>query len=378
MNKKNNFLLFLIGITFFSCESAKNPLDFISNIDTDFPITEKLEFKLFNKYDILTDEYCMIDDSVLWNFFGNGERSVVGYCYDLNTGKQLSTIAMKGNAANEFTSVYFFHNKMMGDSIQLDTHISGRFGLKTFAKKDIIENKPMNERGFSVVTAPETIKAGRMIKLPNGSLLVTIRGTQGESPQPKESDINYKSIAIFTGDEVKTYETIDYDSFDLKMTSRELEQNEPKYMIKNDYASADIEIKGNDVAAFSVLYQFILYTLDLNSGNVIKEKRYTNMVSSGVSHYTTNDMEMRMGLMESNDKYIFCPVSGYFSKEDKELKLKKRALFVFDWDLNPIKRFELPSEKGSFYIISTDCSSIYLGVSSEEEGLILSKADLKI
>lgn len=378
MNKKVNFLLFLIGITFFSCESAKNPMDFISNIDTDFPITEKLEFKPFNKYDILTDEYCMIDDSVLWNFFGSGERSVVGYCYDLNTGKQLSTIAMKGNAANEFTSVYFFHNKMMGDSIQLDTHISGRFGLKTFAKKDIIENKPMNERGFSVVTAPETIKAGRMIKLPNGSLLVTIRGTQGESPQPKESDINYKSIAILTGNEVKAYDPIDYDSFDLKMTSRELEQNEPKYMIKNDYASADIEIKGNDVAAFSVLYQFILYTLDLNSGNVIKEKRYTNMVSSGVSHYTTNDMEMRMGLMESNDKYIFCPVSGYFSKEDKELKLKKRALFVFDWDLNPIKRFELPSEKESFYIISTDCSSIYLGVSSEEEGLILSKADLKI
>lgn len=321
----------------------------------------------------MEDRYYIIEDSVLWHFVHN-EHSV-GYCYDLNTTKKLSTIAMKGHAANEFTYTYFYDNKMMGDSIQLFTR---PMTLKTFAKKDIIENKPMNERNFSVTTVPDSINAGRLIKLPNGSVLVTIRGRTKEPLPFKEYDINNKSIAIINNNEVKGYETIDYDSFDLKMTDSELEFCEPKFMIKNDYAAGDIEIKGNDMAVFAVLYQFIMYTFDLNSGKVVKEKRYTNMVSSGVSHRTANEMEMRMGPMESNDKYIFCPVSGYFSKEDKELNLKKRALLVFDWDLNPIKRFDLPNIEGNFYIVSNDCNSIYEGVCSEEEGLTLTKADIKI
>lgn len=89
-----------------------------------------------------------------------------------------------------------------------------------------------------------------------------------------------------------------------------------------------------------------------------------------------NDIEV--DLMESNDKYILCLVSGYFSKEDKELEQQKKAILVFDWGLNPIKRFDLSNIKNSRrIIISADCKSIYISEFTEE-GLILTKADLNI
>ncbi len=49
-----NFYCFLIGIFFLVVIArSKNQIIPISNIDTDFPVTEKLEFKPFNKFDIL-------------------------------------------------------------------------------------------------------------------------------------------------------------------------------------------------------------------------------------------------------------------------------------------------------------------------------------
>lgn len=87
-NKCSTFIAFNWHI-FFSCNSTvKNQIIPISNIDTDFPVTEKLEFKPFNKFDIFERGFCMIDDSILWSVEENEEN--FGFCYDLNTGKKLS------------------------------------------------------------------------------------------------------------------------------------------------------------------------------------------------------------------------------------------------------------------------------------------------
>lgn len=372
MNKKPKFLLFLIGISFFSCNSVKNQIIPISNVDTDFPTSEKLEFKTFNKYDILEKGGYMIDDSTLW-YFSRHDKDNVGFCYNLNTGEKLSTIAMKGKAAHEFIDCDYFLSRIAGDSIHLYT---GLRTIKTFAKKDIIENKPMNKRGFSVTTINDSISTHRFIKLPNGYAVVPIGGAIDKNSFPEKYDINNKSIAIINNNEVKGYQTINYDSFDVKVPDSE--DFGSKAVIKYAYLQSSIENRGNDLAVFSVHYQFILYTLDLNHGNVIKEKRYTNMQMGKSFSLTTNDMRMSLSSMKSNDKYIYCLVSGYFSKEDKELEEQlKKALFVFDWDLNPVKRFELPYDENSQYTISSDCKSIYIGEYTEE-GLILTKADLNI
>lgn len=373
MKKKTKFLLFSIAISFVSCNSAEDSINLISSIDADFPTSEKLEFKPFNRYDIMKDAYYMIDDSVLWYFTPNGKNDI-GSCYDLNTGKQLSTIAMKGQANNEFIFFDFPTSKMTRDSVQIHT---GLRTIKTFAKKDIVDNKPMNERKFSVVTAPDSIYTNRIVRLPNGSVL-TVNFKTVDNPQTEKDYLNNNPIVIFNENEAKGYQTINYGSFDLKMSGEELKEYSPETLINNSYANGFVEIKGNDLIAISMACQFIFYTFDPNNGKVVKEKRYTNMRSAGVLYETVNDMEMSMRSMSSSDKYLFCLVRGYFNEKDKELKLKKRALFVFDWDLNPIKKFDLPDIESGTYVISNDCSSIYTAIFSDNDGLTLTKADLKI
>lgn len=198
----------------------------------------------------------------------------------------------------------------------------------------------------------------------------------GGSEMNKNREINKKSVVIFNNNEANSYETIKYNSSDVeKGVSSEIDTNE---LIKCAYANGDIEIKNNDMAVFSVADQFILYTFDIKSGNVVNEKKYTKMQSEGRGALRTkNDMGLRIGIMKPDDKYIYCVVDGYFSEKDKELNTKKLALFVFDWDLNPIRKFDLPMQKNSKYILSNDCKSIYIG-EFRDEVLLMSKADLNI
>ncbi len=373
MPKRIQLLSLLIAISFFSCNNGvKKSITPISNIDTDFLVTEKLEIKLFNKYSILGNGLCVIDDSVLW-YLEDGEHDF-GSCHDLNTGKKLSIIASKGEAANELIKLTGL--KIEGDSVLID---EGQNTIKTFAKKDIIDNIPMEDRKVSVTTVPNDIFVSRMAKLPNGSALVTIRPAVYQYEKKIINETNKKSIAIFNHNDTKSYETIKYDSFDVeKAKKKEIPAND---LIKFTYAQGSIEIKDDNMAVISAHNQFILYTLDLDSGNVLNEKRYTRVLRDGGerSFTSTNDMNLRIHFMKVNDKYILCKVDGYFSEEDKEVELKKDAIFVFDWDLNPIKKFELPDTDGmrGYYTISNDCSSVYF-CEYNKEGLTLHKADLNI
>ena len=372
MKKRNQFILLVIGISFFSCNNAtKKSIIPLSNIDTDFSVTEKLEFKPFNKYNILGDGICEIDDSTLW-YFEDSENDF-GACYDLNTGKKLSIIASRGEAVNELSELEGL--KFIGDSVLL---YANRSTIKTFAKKDIIDNIPMEDRKCSVITTPEDIFVHKMTKLPNGSTLATIR-PPFEFEKKKINEINKKSVAIFNDNEANSYETIKYDSFDVEEATRK--QRDANELIKWAYAQGDIEIKDNDMAVFSVCDQFILYTFDLNGGKMANEKRYTKILRTEgeMSYMTTNDMHLSIEAMKVNDKYILCQVDGYFSEEDKESELQKEIIFVFDWDLNPIKKFELPNpeEKEGYYTISNDCKSVYF-YEYNDEGITLHKADLNI
>lgn len=369
------FLLLLIALSFFSCNKVVNNQTVpISNIDTDFPITEKLEFKPFNKFDILEEGFCLIDDSTLWLIRDREDN--FGYCYNLHTGEKLSIIASRGKAVNELTNLDEF--KVVGDSVLLYTNQNM---IKTLAKRDVIDNVPMGERKFSLTIVPDSIWVRRMAKLPNGSVLATLMPALSESEKTKMNEFNQKSVAILNNKEANSYETINYESFDLgKAKGQELTAND---LIKCAYADGSVEIKGNDMAVFSVSHQFILYTFDIKSGNVVNEKRYTEMqrVKStdemSTSLCTINDRQIEIESMRTNDKYILCDVRGYFSEEDKDRKQNKEAILVFDWDLNPIKKFDLPNRKNGYYTISKDCKSVYF-CEFNEDGLILHKADLNI
>lgn len=367
--KKLQFLLLLIAISFVGCKKSTSAF---SNIDVDFPTTEQLEFIPFNTYDILGDGLCVIDGSILW-YVENGKDDF-GACYDLNTGEKLSVIASKGRAANELIELAGF--AVMRDSVLL---YANRNTIKTFAKKDIVGNMPLGDRKASVITAPDHILVDQMTKLPNGSALATIRPVAFEFEKEKMNEVNKSSVVVFNDNDVTPYETIKYDSFDVgKATDRQINEND---LIKWSYAQGMIEIKDNDMAVFSVHNQFMLYTFDINTGNVVNEKRYTKMQRDGMemSLISTNDMSQSIRFMKVNDKYILCLVRGYLSEEDKNLKRPKEAIFVFDWDLKPVKKFDLPNPEGTvgYYCISNDCSAVYF-CEYGEEGLTLLEADLNI
>lgn len=371
MKTNAQLLLLLIGLSFSSCNSTvKNQATPISDLDKDFPTTEKLELKPFNKYNILNEGFCMIDDSTLWCI--REGKSDFGTCYNLYTGDKLSIIASKGRAANELTQLE--NLIMIGDSVQLYT---AQNTIKTFAKQDIMNNIPMGERKFSVTTVPDSIWVRRIVKLPNGSVLATIMPALSEFEQTKMNEFNKKSVAIFNDKKANSYETINYESFDMEEAKdMELPVND---LIKCAYADGSIEIKNNDIAVFSVSHQFILYTFDIKNGNVINEKRYTQMQRTGGegSLSTTNDRQIEILSMKINDKYILCFAKGFFSEKDKDSKLDKRALFVFDWELNPIKKFYLPYRENGYYTISNDGRAVYFR-ENNEDGLVLYKADLNI
>ena len=375
MKTNAQLLLLLIGLSFFSCNSTvKNQTIPILNIDKDFPVTEQLEFKPFNKFDILNEGFHIIDDSTLWSI--EEREDDFGACYNLNTGERLSIIASRGRAANELTELEDF--QIIGDSVQLYAYPNT---IKTFSKREIIDNIPMGERKFSVTIVPDSILVRRMAKLPNGYVLATIIPALSEFEQRKMNEFNEKSVALLNDKEANSYETINYGSFNLeKAKGAELSAND---LIKCAYADGCIAIKDNDMAVFSVSHQFILYTFDIKNGNVVKEKRYTKIQREEVrdeistSFSTTNDRELEINNIKTNDKYILCDVRESFIEEDKELKLYKNSIYVFDWELNPIKKFDLPDRKNGYYRLSNDGSSVYF-CEFTEDGLILYKANLNI
>ena len=375
MKTNAQLLLLLIGLCFFSCNSTvKNRITPISNLDNDFPTVEKLKFETIIKCDILKGGFCTIDDSVLW-FIREGEEDF-GSCYNLHTGEKLSTIVLKGRAVNELIQLDYFD--IIGDSVQLYTDPNT---IKTFAKREIINNVPMGERKYTVTTIPDSIWVRQATKLSNGSVLATIMPALSEFEQVKLNEYNEKSITILNNKEANFYETINYESFDLeKAKGLELPAND---LIKCAYADGCIAIKDNDMAVFSVSHQFILYTFDIKNGNVVKEKRYTKIQREEVrdeistSFSTTNDRELEINNIKTNDKYILCDVRESFIEEDKELKLYKNSIYVFDWELNPIKKFDLPDRKNGYYRLSNDGSSVYF-CEFTEDGLILYKANLNI
>ena len=378
MKKKTQLLLFLIGFSFLSCNDTTKKST-TSDIGTDFPVTEKLEIKpsnqlaitSFDQYNISGSGICVIDGSILW--YVEDGKDDFGACYDLNTGKLLSVIASRGTAANEVNELTGF--KILGDSVLF---YEGRNTIKTFVKKDILDNIPIESRKVSMTTAPDSIWVSRMTKLPNGSVLATIR-PPFEFEKEKVNETNKKSVVLFNTNEVNSFETITYDSFDAKEAKdKEIATND---LTKWTYAQGFVETKDNNMAVFSASDQFILYTFDLNSGNVVNEKRYTSLQRTGeeMSFTTTNDMNLSIQSMKANDKYILCKVSGYLSEEDKNVELQKEAIFVFDWNLKPIKKFELPDpeDKLGYYTISNDCNSVYF-CEYNEEGITLHKADLNM
>lgn len=78
---------------------------------------------------------------------------------------------------------------------------------------------------------------------------------------------------------------------------------------------------------------------------------------------TINEKQIEIESMQTNDKYIICSVRGFFSEKDKDLRQYSKAIFIFDWDLNPIKSMIYPIKKMAitlYLMIVNQCISVSL------------------
>lgn len=404
MNKRLKIILLLIAIPFFSSFGEGDPTP-LSNFYKDFPTSEKIELKYFNTYNLRLRDNCIgaafADKSVLW-LMGDSEKDF-GSCFDLKTGKKLGVIAYKGEGFNQFYGLA--KAIFMGDSIQL---YSSQREIKTFAIKDIIENRPLKERKFSYHLAPKNIRASSMLRLPNGFILTTLVNGRsfdtsigGTSPAVSDPELdvlrpimpgidegfNKKSVAIFDSHKANSYETIDYSRFcySTKKEYNILHKHKIEE-IRSCYAGSHIGVKGNKIV-FVTDSQPILYTFDINKGKVIKEKIYSNIILNYTDKYDGLP-RFRTHSIKCNDKYIICIVDGCFNNEDvKKNKYGETAILVYDWDLKPVKKINLDSKndgpnlhniKGAFrYFISEDCSTVYMWGESDK-GFSLHKANLNL
>lgn len=338
----------------------------LSDVQTDFPECDTLTFKKWQTYDIKMKGVIMISDSGLWNFYDTPIDNL-GDCYDLNTGEKLSSIATIGRAKNEVEldlnsigiandSMYIFYDE--------------RKLLKIFPLNDILNNVPVGERKVNMKQFPDTLYMSGITPLSDGSILSTL--SFNFNPNLLDSKEITPSVAIINDTSIKTYQTINYDSYSINL--HEDQSLSVNNFIKLNYAYGNVSAKGNSMAVLSVDRQAILYTLDLTTGKVINEKRYTEMKCEGGGFLSQNDLDLNIVNLESNDDYIVCILEGFMNEKEKKEKKQKRILLVFDWNLNPIKCFSLPNP----CILSKDNPLAVFEFKMSDRGLTLYKADLNL
>lgn len=379
---KKLFLLPLLILPFLlSCNGSRKNANSNEprNIYEDFSALEKLDFKHFNNYEIVTNTVvkCMVEDTLLWVISLNPMNNF-GTCLNLNTGEEYSTIMNMGRASNEFLD--FYNAFLTRDSIHV---ISGDNQVKTFAKKDVVERIPLGERYFSHITPPKSKYVQYISPAADGSYIGTLANNKtshtissgfaiSASPFPHNDDFTSESLFLLNKDSVISYESIDYDSFGFDIS----ESDRKKACLKHAYANSSYDLHSDGRAVFALKKIPVIYIYDFESKKVVAEKRYGNFNIE--NDYLCNDMAISSTSIKCTDKYIYCSFNAYLSDEDIKTETKKGVLLVYDWDLNPVKMFEVPELE--FYnncYISEDGTAAYY-MKEVEEGFELQKAELDI
>lgn len=373
--------LFLLGLLTVACSKQPNQSQTIplSDINADFPVAEKIEYHPIQKFDIYTSGGIDIKDSILWLTYI--EAPIVGHAYNLYTGEQIAPIAASGRALNEIEYGWEKY-EITNDSIFFMFNSVGM--VKGFALKDILNNQPMGERKAVIQTVPDSIRISKLDKLPDGSVLISIQSFS--HIKTRTQGMKEQSFAYYDGKNLTGFQPYPFDRLNLSTNcdDEQLLQD----VLKLAFTQGNISFKNNNEFAGTVSDQFIVYTFNKEEGKIMHLKQYTTIVyqtDSGANSYnyiTDNERHISLSSVQTDNQYIVCMGSGYFTQEEAEAKKAKIALFVFDWNLNPIKRIDIKKQKQNennimMYKVDLDQRRIYC-IESGKEGLSIYEADLNL
>lgn len=328
--------LFLILLLLTSCTSTNNKQEaaIIHDLNVDFPTADTISMEMIQKFDITPVVYSFaVKDSTM--FVLEKSKENFGHCYSLSTGKELSTLLGRGKAAYEMTSIPPSEIFFCGDSIQFaneDLRL-----IKTIAINDIL-SKPLGDRKFTTISLPDTIPAYSFSKIGNEMIIGNLFSPVGED------DCRY---FIYDGGKVFYFGNFNKDMLSPKTNFKEIDYR---------MAEAQFASHGNKVVTTTEGKGVILQVIDVDKKIIEKERYYINKKGEPSPNYGVTEIRC-------DAKYIYCVISIMNKEKTKEAgeRINNRYILVFDWDLNPIKKYyQSVLPMGSCrYSYSEDCKYAY-------------------
>lgn len=360
---KKNVLYILLFLA--SCTSSNMKQDgfVMSDLDVDFPVTDTIHLNPIplQSFEILAGiSSILVKDTALFVFEHNPDN--FGHCYSINSGKELSVIVGVGNAMNEFIKNATINTSFVGDSIQLRDFNNGV--VMTFLASDVV-TKPLGEREFSI--------RGRLKHSPLIDFTITDKNILVGINKDRSDDTN-RGYCTYDGKDFSFFGEIKKEMFN---SSKEVTPLDMKWLRFGSYANY-----GNKVV-MSETFGIILHVIDVDKKSIDFERYYSQILceESNGRIVNMNNYDIYSYEVSCNEKNIFSPVRKKNIKKSEEAgeEISDHFTLVFDWELNPIKKyyFAKPLDdsgkpmKGTSYMSEDAKTYYFLSTEGEKQELYI-------
>lgn len=332
---KKNLTIFLLLLIGCSPKNEKADTQPYSDMDVDFPVekTIKVEPTLRQTFNIEDDiSLIMVKEPLILIFDNN--KDILGYCYDINSGEKLKPIASFGEANHEIIPGWGARSnppmQICGDSLEFTDNVSGT--IKTFALNDIA-TKYLGDRPFSTFKMNDTLKTITYQKI-NTS---TVVGAHNIFP-PQDTDSS--RFFILDQNQLSYFGVLSDKLFN---SNREVDITKKREQLRPIFAYH------NDKVVTANNYGVFLNTIDVKNKTVVKERIYTPMKITiderGVVQIGGYPSGYKTISIYCDEQHIY--YHAWKSNDDKEKQNfgvpAEIYVLVYDWDLNPIKRYYVGS-----------------------------------
>lgn len=356
MKKKLLLILLLLS----SCASTQKNDIIIHDLDVDFPTAETVSMEYKQTFNMIYySEEIAVKDTAIFALGYNNDN--MGYCYNINNGNLITPIINRGKAANEIIAEDYSLNIMLHkDTIQFIDN--GLHEIKSITMDDVV-TKHVGERVVSKINTPKANLSFNFKKVDNNIVI-------GQNFDPKEG----QKYFIFDGNELSLFG--EYNEKIYKSNgNKKLSSNILSMVCQPKFANHGSKIISADKHGVT------LELIDANTKNVIKDRFYTIIPIEEMDEKGGSPplMDLNTKRVYCTDNEIYCIVTLLDKLKTKEEKKKFVDIFilVFDWDLNPIKKYYIGSSTNRGYTIcmTEDCKKFYYLANEGEkqtlfEGLI--------
>lgn len=327
-----------------SCTNS--PKELMSNLLTDFPKSEELtkvsESQISELY--APNEF-ILKDSLLF-VFEQGDNFFIR-CININTKKELARIN-KGNANNEMTNVGTM--ALYGN----DSLTAIDFGntVKTFSIKDMISGQPFTA---SVIMPTKNVPSFSFVRTNDDEYFCS-----GQN----DSLNNY---FIIKGDKLEAFGK---ENNELSILDKSIDIS-PMLLWARELKSNKEQEKAISATRLGLLFEVIDLKKKCVDAHKYYEKINFKMGSQGIE---VAPITMRNIFCSKDNIFIILAEQTSPTGESYRTAKFNYSMLTFDWELNPLKKYNLNTPSQSRFYVSSDGENLMvLSTEDEEKGYLLTK-----